>query len=70
MPMPGGPGLFEVDTNTGVATLIGDNMLSENTAISSLAFVDTTTVTVPASVWLFGSGLVGLIGFSRRKGHV
>ena len=25
------------------------------------------TVPVPAAVWLFGSGLVGLIGFGRRK---
>lgn len=26
-----------------------------------------TAVPVPAAVWLFGSGLAGLIGFSRRK---
>jgi len=26
-----------------------------------------TTVPVPAAFWLFGSGLVGLIGFARRK---
>lgn len=24
-------------------------------------------VPVPAAVWLFGSGLVGLVGFARRK---
>lgn len=24
-------------------------------------------VPVPAAVWLFGSGLVGLMGFKRRK---
>ncbi len=29
--------------------------------------VATAAVPVPASVWLFGSGLVGLIGVSRRK---
>lgn len=29
-----------------------------------------TTVPVPAAVWLFGSGLVGLIGLARRKAHV
>ena len=29
--------------------------------------VGTTVVTVPAAVWLFGSGLVGLIGFARRR---
>ena len=26
-----------------------------------------TPVPVPATVWLFGSGLIGLIGFARRK---
>ena len=29
--------------------------------------VSTSTVPVPASVWLFGSGLLGLIGVARRK---
>ena len=27
----------------------------------------TSTVPVPAAVWLFGSGLIGLVGFARRK---
>ncbi len=36
---------------------------------------DTLTVTlgavpVPAAVWLFGSGLIGLVGIARRKMHV
>ena len=29
--------------------------------------IDSTTVPVPAAVWLFGSGLLGLVGFARRK---
>lgn len=28
---------------------------------------DVSTVPVPAAVWLFGSGLIGLIGFARKK---
>ncbi len=32
-----------------------------------VAIADLSTVPVPAAVWLFGSGLAGLIGFSRRK---
>ncbi len=28
---------------------------------------DVSTVPVPAAVWLFGSGLLGLIGVARRK---
>lgn len=27
----------------------------------------TSVVPVPAAVWLFGSGLIGLIGIARRK---
>ena len=29
--------------------------------------VQTSVVPVPAAVWLFGSGLIGLFGFARRK---
>jgi 2-methylaconitate cis-trans-isomerase PrpF len=36
---------------------------------STLA-VDLAPIPVPAAVWLFGSGLLGLIGFSRRKSAV
>jgi hypothetical protein len=37
---------------------------------STLKFVGVSTVNpvpIPASVWLFGSGLLGLIGIARRK---
>lgn len=29
--------------------------------------ISTSAVPVPAAVWLFGSGLIGLMGFARRK---
>lgn len=29
--------------------------------------VDSTVVPIPAAVWLFGSGLIGLVGVARRK---
>jgi len=35
--------------------------------ISWLLYRDVATVPVPAAVWLFGSGLIGLIGVARRK---
>ena len=41
-------------------------MLPEDVA----TYADFTVVPVPAAVWLFGSGLLGLIGISRRKKSV
>jgi len=41
-----------------------------NTAYSevwSVSFTETSAVPVPAAVWLFGSGLVGLAGVARRR---
>jgi hypothetical protein len=51
---PEGPGLsVDAFTDAGVAQF-------------SLQF-QPTVVPVPAAVWLFGSGLLGLIGMARRK---
>ena len=30
-------------------------------------YLESAVVPIPAAVWLFGSGLIGLIGFARRK---
>jgi len=46
-------GSFSVATNGVVGT--------------SSALVRVSAVPIPATVWLFGSGLIGLIGFARRK---
>ena len=35
--------------------------------LSSTLGISLSPIPVPAAIWLFGSGLVGLIGFSRRK---
>lgn len=32
--------------------------------------VQTSSVPIPSTVWLFGSGLIGLIGLARRRGDV
>ena len=37
------------------------------TDIVRLSVVDTSVVPVPPAVWLFGTALVGLIGFSKRR---
>lgn len=36
-------------------------------ALDDLTFVKTTVIPIPATVWLFGSSLLGLIGLSRQK---
>ena len=59
------------------AAMIGDNLTFGFVATSTnyngsgvfydnLNF-DRVVVPVPAAVWLFGSGLLGLIGIARRK---
>lgn len=35
--------------------------------LTSAWFGNTTVIPVPAAVWLFGSGLLGLVGVARRK---
>ena len=35
--------------------------------LTQITSYDPTVVPVPAAVWLFGSGLIGLIGLARRK---
>ncbi len=65
-----GKGAFEGAT---AAKELASNswMVSFGDEADSLGVVDTTLATsevpVPAAVWLFGSGLVGLVGVARRK---
>lgn len=50
---------------------IGINITFSLTAGDSVSFTslfDVVPVPVPAAVWLFGSGLLGLIGIARRRG--
>jgi hypothetical protein len=51
------------------AGFIDVGLRNRTSAIYSIAFDDysVTLVPVPAAVWLFGSGLIGLIGVARRK---
>ena len=37
-------------------------------ALNVTAFANVSPVPLPAAAWLFGSALLGLIGYSRRKG--
>lgn len=52
-----------IDPVTGIATLkFGRGLSNDFRAIEFLP----TPVPVPAAVWLFGSGLAGIIGLARR----
>lgn len=58
-----------VDPN-GANTSIGIDVLFSLTAEDTATFntrFEVAAVPVPAAVWLFGSGLLGLIGIARRK---
>ena len=59
----GGLILFENINSLSIQN-INDNGVTDG---YDLAFHVVSTVPVPAAVWLFGSGLLGLIGFARRK---
>jgi len=41
--------------------------LTDQTGVGFSGFVEQTPVPVPAAVWLFGSGLMGLVAVARRR---
>jgi hypothetical protein len=48
--------------------VLGDNLtLSASGLLSVAAGSVTPPVPLPAAVWLFGSGLLGLLGVGRRR---
>ena len=49
------------------ATVANISQLYAERPVVSFDVVPTSPVPVPAAVWLFGSGLIGLIGIARRK---
>jgi len=51
-------------TGTGLQSYLAKNFIIYGWAVRS---GDVSAVPVPAAVWLFGSGLIGLLGLARRK---
>lgn len=45
----------------------GFSIESANGSVVSTDIINTAVIPVPAAIWLFGSGLLGLAGISRRK---
>ena len=82
-PGPVAPGIYAASTTGGTQVsldTIFDGVLSggdwtlfisDNEGLDTGQFdsweINVTVVPVPAAVWLFGSGLIGLIGIARRK---
>jgi hypothetical protein len=56
-----GNGIIAIDAVTGTASTF--NGLP---GVTALAYQG-TVIPIPPSVWLFGSGLLGLVGMARRK---
>lgn len=56
-----GSGITSYDALTGAYL---DNF---GNAATALVYIP-SSVPIPSSVWLFGSGLIGLVGLARRKG--
>ena len=58
--------IFYSTTNRKITKAVFSSLGVVGYGIDDLVF-DTSPVPAPAAVWLFGSGLLGLIGLARRK---
>ena len=54
---------WTINKTTGAAAFVGGT--GSTASLEGMAFV--TAVPIPATAWLFGSGLIGLVGMARRK---
>jgi len=57
----------ETVLRTGIGSEIHGNMVDYQLTFSSDVTPLTSPVPIPAAVWLFGSGLLGLLGFGRFR---
>ncbi|MBT3045552.1 MAG: PEP-CTERM sorting domain-containing protein [Candidatus Thiodiazotropha sp.] len=58
---------FSLNNSRGNFDIYGINTGFRQVSIDSAAKISPSPVPVPAAVWLFGTGLLGLLGFNRRK---
>lgn len=61
-----GPTLYTGNVNSTIGIHMNFG-ISAGDSVTFNTLFDVTPVPVPAAVWLFGSGLIGLIGVARRK---
>lgn len=58
---------FELFSNVAVDAFGNDNSAFAQMDGTFRVFLEPVVVPIPAAIWLFGSGLIGLIGVARRK---
>ena len=59
--LPTGENIYKMDNDGYAVTIVGGGSWDYTWTF------DVVAVPIPAAVWLFGSGLIGLIGIARRK---
>ena len=59
-----GDALITIDIDTLTYSTIGGDIGGD---VRGMAFVTPSAVPIPSALWLFGSGLLGLVGIARRK---
>ena len=60
-------GIDDFETFTFSSDFTNLAYVEVGSAVFSMDNLSVSTVPIPAAVWLFGSGLIGLVGFARRK---
>ncbi len=68
---PGSNGFFELEVSlmgvNSITFLADCNAFSPSCVDNEFSLAAINAVPVPAAVWLFGSGLIGLVGIARRR---
>ncbi|MGD8630785.1 MAG: VPLPA-CTERM sorting domain-containing protein [Gammaproteobacteria bacterium] len=65
-PISDGPLLHPAGVTTDIGILLSFDLTAGDTVTFNTLF-EVNPVPVPAAVWLFGSGLLGLVGVARRR---
>lgn len=59
--------LFDFSSFSVLRVEISDSTTGNQFGIDEVVFSELNTVPVPGAIWLFGSGLIGLVAFRGRK---
>lgn len=65
--LPAGNYVYNIDMTSSSSATNNGMSSGDASALTALTLTPMTVVPVPAAVWLFGSGLLGLVGVARRS---